>query len=234
MTLTTQSMQDIISHLQDILLDQESISFDVLDPDYEAGYAGKAVTIDGKRYIYRGYKAWIDLAELLKCRMLTPQKIKNSPLVKLYFKKLDTGSFHTDSIENEKYGTDSRFFEINKMEEPAFLYYYQQALNNVKVKNRRQILDLGINRGDEFEVIKKLLSQKEYEMLELVGIDHSKSAIQYAETRFRENNVTFYTHDINMLESLKLERFDLLISIGTLQSPGINFKPFFMSFVVTS
>lgn len=231
MTLATQSMQDIILQLQNMLIDQEGISFDVLDPDYEEGYAGKAVTVEGKKYIYRGYKSWIDLAELLKCRMHTPKKIKNSPLVKLYFKKLDTGSFHSDSRESEKYGTDSRFFTINKMEEPAFLYYYQQALNNVKVKTRKHILDLGINRGDEFDVIKRSLSQKEYESLELVGIDHSKSVTQYAQTRFPENNVTFYTHDINMLESLKLERFDLLISIGTLQSPGINFKPFFMSLV---
>jgi len=231
MTLTTRSMQDIISHFQEILLEQEDISFEVLDPDYEAGYAGKELTVEGKKYIYRGYKAWMDLAELLQCRMLTPQKIKNSPLVKLRFKKLDTGSFHTDSAKSEKYGTDSRFFEINKMEEPAFLYYYQQALSNVNVKNRKRILDLGINRGDEFEVIKNSLSPEAYEALELVGIDHSKSAIQYAATRFPENNVTFHTHDINTLESLGLERFDLLISIGTLQSPGINFKPFFMSLV---
>lgn len=41
----------------------------------------------------------------------------------------------------------------------------------------------------------------------------------------------FYTEDINQLDSLDLGRFDLLISIGTMQSPSINFKLFFMSLV---
>ncbi len=231
MTLATQSMQDIILQLQNMLIDQEGISFDVLDPDYEEGYAGKAVTVEGKKYIYRGYKSWIDLAELLKCRMHTPKKIKNSPLVKLYFKKLDTGSFHSDKKENEKYGTDSRFAQINKMEEPAFLYYYNQTLDNVTIVKRKHILNLGINRADEFEVIRNKLDTKIYENMKLVGVDHSESAIAYAKKAFPENNVTFYANDINALDKLKLGQFDLFISIGTLQSPSIDFKPFFMKLV---
>jgi hypothetical protein len=67
--------------------------------------------------------------------------------------------------------------------------------------------------------------------MKLVGVDHSKSAIHYAKSCFPEENVTLYAHDINDLERLKLGKFDLLISIGTLQSPGINFKPFLMSLV---
>jgi len=64
-----------------------------------------------------------------------------------------------------------------------------------------------------------------------VGIDHSESAIAYAKEIFPENNVNFYSEDINNLDALKLGQFDLLISIGTLQSPSINFKPFFMKLV---
>ena len=67
--------------------------------------------------------------------------------------------------------------------------------------------------------------------MEFVGIDHSKSAIDYAKGVFPEENVTFHAEDINVLDTLELGRFDLLISIGTLQSPSINFKPFFMSLV---
>jgi hypothetical protein len=52
-----------------------------------------------------------------------------------------------------------------------------------------------------------------------------------AKARFSETNVTLLTHDINHLDTLKLGRFDLLISIGTLQSPGIAYKPFLMSLV---
>jgi hypothetical protein len=117
------------------------------------------------------------------------------------------------------------------MEEPAFLYFYNQALTNVNIEERTRILNLGINRGDEFEVIRNRLDTNKYENMEFVGIDHSKTAIEYAETLFSEKNVQFYAEDINNLDSLNLGKFDLLISIGTLQSPSINFKPFFMSLV---
>ena len=165
--------------------------------------------------------------------MLTPKQ-GSYPFVTLHFKKLETqSSFHlqTQSPREEKYGTESHFFQINKMEEPAFLYYYNQALTNVNIENTTRILNLGINRGDEFEIIRNRLDTNKYQDIEFVGIDHSKTAIEYANTLFPEKNVHFYTEDINHIDTLNLGRFDLLISIGTLQSPSINFKPFFMLLV---
>ena len=229
-TFTTQSMQEILPKLKNILLKDDSITFAVLNPDINDAYAGTPITVDSDIYLYRGYKAWSDLAELLHCKMLTPEIIKPH-LVKLTFKKLTPDSFHTDKKDSEKYGIDSHFSQVHKMEEPAFLYYYQQALTNVKVENRTNILNLGVNRGDEFEVIKKSLNTNEYENLKFIGIDHSKTAIAHANSIFTEDNVTFHTADINDIDSLKLGLFDLLISIGTLQSPSINFKPFFMKLV---
>ena len=209
------------------------ISFEILDPDLGEGYAGEKKVIEGTTYLYRSYKSWIDLAELLMCKMLTPEK-STYPLVRLTFKKLETqSSFHIESqsSKEEKYGIDSHFSQINKMEEPAFLYYYSQALQNAKLNQRTRVLNLGINTGDEFSVIKNSLDTDKYEGMTLVGIDHSKTAIAYAENSFPEANVMLYAHDINDLDHLNLGRFDLLISIGTLQSPSINFKPFFMSLV---
>jgi hypothetical protein len=117
------------------------------------------------------------------------------------------------------------------MEEPAFFYYYDQALNNVNIEERKRVLNLGVNRGDEFEVIRNRSDINKYKNMDLVGIDHSKTAIEYAEGLFEEDNVEFYTEDINNLDNLDLGKFNLLISIGTLQSPSINFKPFFMHLV---
>ena len=233
MTFTHQTMQEILPILQNRLKTDVSVSFEVLNPDLGEGYAGNLITIEESSYLYRGYKAWTDLAEILMCKMITPKE-SNYPLVTLCFQKLETqNSFHLDtqSPKEEKYGTESHFFEINKMEEPAFLYYYQQALSNVNIEKRTRILNLGINRGDEFEVIKNRLDTNKYQNIEFVGIDHSKTAIEYANTLFPEDNVQFFTEDINHLDSLSLGKFDLLISIGTLQSPSINFKPFFMSLV---
>ena len=236
MIFTTQSMQDIITTLSvkaKMCEATETFSFETVDPDLGEGYAGEILEIEGESYIYRGYKSWTDLAELLICKMMTPKKT-TYPLVKLTFKKLETkSSFHisSSSSKEEKYGVDSHFSQIQKMEEPAFLYYYTQALQNAKLSQRRSILNLGINTGDEFNVIKNSLDTNSYEKMKLVGVDHSRSAINYAESCFPEENVTFYAHDINDLERLNLGKFDLLVSIGTLQSPSINFKPFFMSLV---
>lgn len=234
MRFTSASMQEILPILAEQLKTNARATFEVLDPNLGGdGYAGEQIIIDETAYIYRGYKAWVDLAELLLCKMLTPKE-GTYPFVELTFEKLETNnSFHLDvqTAKEEKYGTDSHFAQINKMEEPAFLYYYAQALSNVKIDQRTRILDLGINRGDEFQVIKNRIDTKKYENMELVGIDHSSSAISEAREAFTEENVQLFVQDINDLDALHLEPFDLLISIGTLQSPSINFKPFFMNLV---
>ena len=162
------------------------ICIEVLDPDLGEGYAGEQIHIDGRTYLYRSYKSWIDLAELLMCKIMTPEK-STYPLVKLYFKKLEIqSSFHTEqqNLKEEKYGINSHFSQINKMEEPAFLYYYKQALQNAKLHQRRRVLNLGINTGDEFNIIKNTLDKQTYKKINLVGIDHTKTAITYAAKNF--------------------------------------------------
>ncbi len=233
MTFTYHTMQEILPLLQSSLNTHSTISFNVLDPDIKNTYAGDEIVVNDTTFVYRGYKAWTDLAEILLCKMLTPKEAKY-PYITLRFEKLNIGdSFHlgTDISQEEKYGVQSQFFQINKMEEPAFLYYYKQALKNVKLSERTSVLNLGINTAHEFQVIKSSLDEVTFSNINLVGIDHSKTAIDHAKRRFPEENITFHVHDINQLETLNLKRFDLLISIGTLQSPSINFKPFFMSLV---
>ena len=233
MRFTNQSMQEIFPLLQDALKKSHTIYFEVYNPDLADYYAGEEITLDNIVYLYRGYKAWTDLASLLHCKMLTPEK-STFPLIKLSFKKLEIqNSFHrqTEMPTEEKYGINSSFASIHKMEEPSFFYYYLQALKNIHIENKTRILNLGINKADELEVIKKQLDIRKYQNMDFVGIDHSKTAISYAKAKFPEKNVTFYVHDINHLDALKLGQFDVLISIGTLQSPNIQFKPFFMSLV---
>lgn len=232
MLFSNEPMLFISKSLKSELDKQNSVSFDVINPDYVQGtYAGKTLQIEGKPYIYRGYKAWTDLAELLFCRMLTPTLV-NTYTVRISFEKLDLDeSFHNEGSGLEKYGVESSFFQIHKNEEPAFFFPYQHALKNVKIENRKRVLDLGVNSGDEFHLMQELLPKEEFEAIELVGIDYSASAIAFAQKRFPQDNVTFVEHDINKLDDLKLGKFDLIISIGTFQSPNIDFKPFFMSLV---
>lgn len=164
---------------------------------------------------------------------MTPIKI-NDHIVKLSFQKLKTdNSFHSTKVEKieEKYGTESQFFVINKNEEPTFLFAYHKALEAVKIKNRKYILNLGINKGDEFDLIQKIVEARVFDKMRLIGVDHSSSALNFAKKRFPKDNVEFYQQDINKIDELELDRSDLIISIGTLQSPSINYKPFLMSLV---
>lgn len=235
LTFFKQSMYEIINILTtkiETLNPKEILEFKTINPDIQTSvYSGNTITINDQKYIYRGYKEWVDLAHILKCKMLTPLIIDEN-LVLIRFEKLNEDvSFHkkSDGAE-EKYGVDSIFSQIHKNEEPSFLHYYKQALKNVNINSRIRVLNLGVNSGDEFELIKTYASN--FENLELVGIDYCQSAIDEAKKKFIESkNVRFYAHDINDLASLELGEFDLIISIGTLQSSNLDFNPLFMSIV---
>lgn len=231
-TFTTEPMTDILSWAQETLQENDTLIFETLNPDIGRGhYAGEVITIDGTDYLHRSYKALSDLGELLFCRMLTPKSV-SAHTVAITYEKLDlSDSFHASEAKEEKYGTASRFAAIRKNEEPAFLSAYLRALRSVKVGEKKRILNLGINTGDEFDLIRQILSIEEYKNLSLVGIDFSESAISVARERFSEGNATFYVHDINDLASLNLGRFDLIITIGTLQSSTLEFKSLFASLV---
>lgn len=231
--ITNENMFEIISYLEKELKNNDYVSIEILNPSIKDDiYAGKKIIINNQEFIYRSFKSWSDLAEILFCKLLIVGLQENK--VQIKFQKLNkTESFHNDvnDEKNEKYGEDSTFFRINKNEEPSFLYAYMNALINVKIEEKKEILNLGINKADEFEVIKNLLDEETLNQMNLVGIDYSSSAIEFSKKRFPSENFTFFNHDINKLEQLNLKKADLIISIGTLQSSGLNFKLLFMDLI---
>ena len=233
LSFSDESMYTIINTLQKELEKSALFSFKVLNPDPFSGYyAGQKVSIEDKSYIYRSLRSWMDLATDLKCRMLTPITNSNETIT-LHFQRLQIDSFHQDkpTDKSEKYGVDSQFSAINKNEEPAFVSAYLHALQLSEISKKTRILNLGVNQGDEFALIKEMLPQELFKNMNFIGIDHSQSAIDKARQRFSTSNMSFYSHDINQLHTLSLQKSDLIISIGTLQSPGINYKPFLMKLI---
>ncbi len=232
---STTPMGDIINILQEEVKNisvKEIISFEVLNPDIISdAYNGTKVFINEKEYIYRGFKSWMDLAHQLKCKILMPQAIDENFILIRYEKLNEDVSFHTADIKKEeKYGEESIFSQIHKNEEASFIYYYKQALKNAHVDKRLRILNLGVNSGDEFEALLK--ESKNFDALELLGIDYCPSAIKKAEEKFKEyENIKFLEYDINRLNELNLEKFDLIITIGTLQSSNLEFHKLLMSIV---
>lgn len=231
--ISNENMFEIILYLEEELKNYDSVKLEVLNPSIKDDiYAGESITVDGQDFIYRSFKSWSDLAEILFCKLLV-LKVEERK-VEIKFQKLNkTESFHNDinDEKNEKYGEESTFFRINKNEEPSFLYAFRNALKNVKIEEKRDILNLGINKADEFEVIKNIVDKQTLNEMNLVGIDYSLSAIEFAQKRFPQDNFTFHNHDINKLDELNLKKADLIISIGTLQSSGLNFKQLFMSLI---
>ncbi|MFA5461344.1 MAG: methyltransferase domain-containing protein [Sulfurimonas sp.] len=177
-----------------------------------------------------GYRGFVDLAQLFFMKLLAPIKRDEITTI-LRFQKLNAqNSFHESGGGSEKYGVDSEFFKLDKTEEFSFLYHYQKALEFINIGSKKRVLNLGINRGDEFRVIKEMLPHELFSKIEFIGIDYSTSAIEYANKDFLEDeNVRFFSHDINSLGELDLGEFDIIISIGTLQSSNIEFNAVFMS-----
>ena len=235
LNFTHQTMAQITKILQNsisVLQPKETIEFKILNPDAASSlYNGNIVTCNGIKYIYRGYKSWVDLAHILQCRMLTPKILDENYILMRYEKLNQDNSFHKNITDKEeKYGKDSIFGQIHKNEEASFIYSYMQALQNVHVNKRVRILNLGVNSGDEFEAIKAYTEN--FNDLELVGIDYCESAIVAAKEKFKNTpNISLHVADINELNSLNLGKFDLIISIGTLQSSNLEYNKILMSIV---
>ena len=177
------------------------------------------------------YKSWIDIAQLYYFKMITPRIIDNNII--LQFQKLNQQqSFHnSEDKTNEKYGIKSEFFTIDKNSQFSFLYHYKKALEFIDIYSKKSILNIGVNKGDEFVVIKNMLSDNIFLEKKLAGIDYSKSAIEYAKSHLPYSNIRFLSEDINNIDELDLGKFDLIVSIGTLQSVNIDFKVTFMNLV---
>lgn len=198
----------------------------VLDPARGRGrHAGERVDIEGHTYLHRPLRVWVDLADRLHLRLMTPRVVE-PPLIELCFERLDEQrAWRSDRVDDpsEKYGTTSEYARISRLDDPDLILDLADALERVRLPERPRVLDLGINRGDEFELLLGLRPQWASDA-QLVGIDHSASAIADARTRLAGANVELLVADINDIESLDLgdAPFDLVIALGTLHSPGVD------------
>jgi SAM-dependent methyltransferase len=216
MQFRRESLLDILAWIE--TQTGEVIAFEVLDPDLGRGrYAGELVEHGGEPYVHRPLRVWLDLAERLGMRLLTPRS--RSPIVELRFERLDPkarlGAGDDEHDTTERYGAASSFARITKLEDPGFVLDLREALGRASLPEQPSILDLGVNTGDELALIQRAVPAARF-----VGIDHSASAIAVARERFPAAEL--HVADLSNLAALGLGRFDLVVSIGTLQSPGID------------
>lgn len=205
----TEPLLDVIRHLEAA----GGGAIAVIDPDLGRGsYAGER-TAHG---VHRPFRTWVDLAERLGMRLLTPRPLP-PPLIELVFEPLDPAEKLRPAADDptERYGAASAFARISKLEDPGFVVDLRDALDRVALAPGARILDLGVNTGDELGLLRDLGITAD-----LVGIDHSASALAVARTRFPD--ATLIEADLATLPAHDLGRFDLVLSLGTLQSSGID------------
>jgi SAM-dependent methyltransferase len=208
-----------------------AVAFWVLDPDLGRGrYAGEPVDAGGERFVHRSWRVWGELAERLQLRLLTP--CKDGALVRIALERLERverwdadapaeHASHASDHASERYGQTSRYARVQKLEDPGFVLDFADALARAAPGPSSRILDLGVNTGDELALIQHLLPALR-DTAHFVGVDHSASALAVARARFPGPNVQLALGDLNRLAELALGAFDLVISLNTLQSAGID------------
>jgi SAM-dependent methyltransferase len=227
LTFTDEPLSHIIAALRERLETLEvgeRLTFRALDPDLGVGlFVGEEIELGGVRYRHRPLRAWLELAERLGCRLHLPEG--DGVLVTLTFSKLGEASWHGSAnpegerLEAERYGRDSAFSRVQKLEEPTFLLDYTEALERVALGPGSRILSLGTGRGDELIPVETL---DEGHTLSVTGIDRAESALEIARERFSGSNYCFLCADLGDLGGLELGRFDLVLSVATFQSPGVQ------------
>ncbi|UCH26114.1 MAG: class I SAM-dependent methyltransferase [Trueperaceae bacterium] len=209
------------------------VSIAVPHPELGRGlYPGETTLHQGVLLRHRPLRVWLDLADRLGCRLSLPRAVSDTH-IRLDFEPLDPDrSWHDhQSVDaTEKYGAGSVFQRIDKLEEASFLLDLLEALERVRLQPADRVLDLGVNSGGELAVF-DLLDTALSSSLSFVGVDHSRTALALARERFPSKTHTFLEADLNDLDELELGRFDLVISIGTLQSPGIDDRALLRSLV---
>jgi hypothetical protein len=221
-----QPLLQILAHVQQQLAaGANEVRLVVPDPDHGRGrHAGERITLAGVDHVHRPLRVWVDLAERLGLRLLTPRPA-TPPYIELRLERLDPAAdWHTAPVPDprEKYGADSPFARISKLEDPDFILDVADALERIRLAPTARVLELGVNRGDALALLSKLVPGLA-ERGELVGLDHCSSALAQAQARFPGARfLTADLADLAGLAALDLGRFDLVMVHDTLQSSGLD------------
>jgi trans-aconitate methyltransferase len=226
--LAGEPLTAIIAYVRERLAAGDAVvSVRVLDPDRGRGlYAGERVEVDGRMLVHRPWRVWVDLAERMGLRISTP-RADGEGLVRIELSVLDeraTWEPEGDVPAREKYGAGSGYQRISKLEDPGVVLDLADALERVGLGVGARVLDLGVNTGEELALLAALWPELGRSGT-FVGVDHSASALAVARERLPEPRHRFVEADLATLPALELGGpFDLVVSLNTLQSPGVDDK----------
>ena len=206
---TCEPLSRILPAVRAALAGTGEVTFTVPDPDVGLGlYAGE-VTAQG---IHRPWQTWADLADLLGAHLLTPERVGEGRVcVRL------RRYANTPAPDAEGYGAAGDWGRVDKLEDPVFLFTLVEALRRVNPPAGGRVLALGVNAARELDALALAFPQRTFEM---VGLDLDETALAVA--RRRHPQATFQVLDVTRLPAPDLGRFDLVLALSLLQSPGIR------------
>jgi SAM-dependent methyltransferase len=196
----------------------------VLDPDLGRGrFAGELVERGGETFVHRPWRVWLGLAERLGLRLLTPRVVGDTGLVDLRFERLGGDGDAPSAGEapgdaTERYGAAAPFARISRAEDPGVLVDLDDALDRIPLPAAPRILDLGCNTGELLALLVAL--RPALAAAELVGVDHSASALAAAAERLPRGR--WLQADLAAALPRELGRFDLVVAWATLQSGALD------------
>ncbi|ADV68873.1 class I SAM-dependent methyltransferase [Deinococcus maricopensis] len=186
------------------------VAFTAPDPDAGVGlYAGE-VTAWG---VHRPYGVWVDVADRLGAHLLTPERAEEGR-VRLRLRRDASGVLRGGA---GGYGADAAFQRVDKLEDPAFLEDFLEALGRAPLRAGARVLAVGVNSARELRAL--ALAYPDL-ALDVVGVDVDASALALAAQRFPA--FTFVERDVNAAPWADLGRFDLIVALSVLQSPGVD------------
>ncbi|MEW6423035.1 MAG: class I SAM-dependent methyltransferase [Deinococcota bacterium] len=185
------------------------VAFTVPDPDLGLGrYAGEAAP----HGLHRPWQTWADLADLLGAHLLTPERVGEGRVcVRL------RRYANTPAPDAEGYGASGDWVRVDKLEDLVFLFTLIEALRRVNPPAGGRVLALGVNAGRELDALVLAFPDR---TLMTVGLDLDETAL--AAARLRHPRATFRVLDVTSLPAPDLGRFDLVLALSLLQSPGIR------------
>lgn len=222
------SMMELIDVIERQLDLHGHVTVDALNPDlYPQHYNGERVQHQGRDISIVSLKAWYDLAEVCSAKLNVPS-IQGDRLI-LTLKPLNhSKTFHrSHPAGTEKYGSSSLYSRIHKSSDPHFVKDYCEALERCQLGSDCSILNVGVNRGDEFELLAQ--SQKHAIKLHGIGLDHSKSALKSFRPSPQNLSCNVICADVENIPLKAEQQFDALISINTLHGSRFDGKKVFRS-----
>ncbi len=217
------ALNEILTAIREQLARSSCAEVVVLHPDRSRGSVpGRRLDGDGAPSIHRSLVAWCDLAEWLECRLAVSQPAGEG-FVLLTFERLPvTQPWPPGPAEAEsKYGAESGFQQLRKLEDPRFLLDYLEALERAAPPPGARVLSLGVNAGEELAAF-GLLDPVLAAGLTFVGIDHAASALELARARWPDPRHRFIEADLASLDALELGRFELILALNVMQSPDLD------------